>query len=222
MLKFYKLKSDKEIVNYLYNNISQLLRNGKVLWLIPGGSAAKIAVNIADRLRESSNLNNLTVSLTDERFGPINHSDSNWKLLMDLGFKLPNARMLPVLDGGSLEQTAEHYSLFLNQALANCDYSLALAGIGADGHIFGILPHSPAINFNKDICAYQGDDFSRITLTEQFIKRLDEVVIYTVGTQKQLTLDKIDTDISVDKQPAQLLKNVKKAIIFNDYKGESL
>jgi 6-phosphogluconolactonase/glucosamine-6-phosphate isomerase/deaminase len=220
LIRFHKIKQPAEVVDFLIARIDQKLRDNKrVFWLVPGGSAADIAIKVTQRLQQNHDLSKLAVSLTDERYGPINHKDSNWYQLINRGFFLQNAQLLPVLAKDNLETATKRYSNLLNEQLAISDYSLALAGMGADGHIFGIKPHSPAITTNEDVVGYKWDDYTRLTPTINLIQRLDEVVIYAIGTEKHPQLDKIETDLSIDEQPAQLLKVLKRVTIFNDYKG---
>jgi 6-phosphogluconolactonase/glucosamine-6-phosphate isomerase/deaminase len=223
MIKFYKIKQPSELVEWLSQRIDNELRNNKsVLWLIPGGSAMNIAVAVAKKLQTSKNASKLTLSLTDERYGPLSHKDSNWQQLIDKNFSLAGAKLLPVLGRDSFENTAQNYSEMLTRELLSCDYSLALAGMGPDGHIFGIKPHSPAISSQRDVIGYEWDDYNRLTPTFNLIRRLDEVVIYAVGTEKHQQLDKLEEDLSAEEQPAQLLKKLQRVTIFNDYKGESI
>lgn len=221
MLELKKINDKATVADYLAETISRTLKNGqRVLWLVAGGSAMNVAVEAAQKMTAADNLENLSISLTDERYGDVGHADSNWRQLEEKGFNLPGARMLPVLDGKDIDETASHYSNLLNSALDASDYSLALAGMGPDGHIFGIKPHSPSVDSHDDVAAYNWDDFSRLTPTLRLLKRLDEVVIYAVGKEKHPQLDMLNKDIPAQDQPAQQLKQLKKVIIFNDYKGE--
>lgn len=204
---------------YLARIINSKLEMGQnVLWLVAGGSAIKIAALASKKLRKP--LKNLTVTLTDERYGPVGHKDSNWQQLLEAGFRLDGASLQPVLRGKSLSQTVKEYSTVLRTGLKAADYSLALAGMGPDGHIFGIKPGSPAVVGGEDVLGYQWDDYIRITPTIKLIKQLDEVAVYAVGREKWPQLKLLKEDISADKQPAQLLKQLKKVIIFTDYKGD--
>jgi 6-phosphogluconolactonase/glucosamine-6-phosphate isomerase/deaminase len=201
---------------------SHLDQTETVLWLLPGGSAVKVAIKVADKLTGSNGLNRLHVSLTDERFGLPGHRDSNWKQLKEEGFILESAKLHPVLEGKEMSQTAMDYGHALNRLIDESDYSVALAGMGADGHIFGIKPHSPAINANRDVIGYEWSDYKRLTPTFKLLKRLDQIIIYAVGEEKWPQLDMLSSDISPKEQPGQFLKRLKKVIILNDYKGESL
>lgn len=223
MIGYKRIDSPRKVADYISGILHErLARKEKVLWLLPGGSAADIAVDAANQISRHPNLGLLNVSLTDERYGVPGHADSNWKLLIDKGLNLPDARIFPVLNGKDFKTTAENYAGSLNEILESCDYSLALGGMGPDGHIFGIKPHSPAVDTTKDVLAYVWDDYKRLTLTMNFIRKLDEVVIYAVGDEKQPQFDLLEREISPEKQPAQLLKQLPRVTIFNDYKGDRL
>jgi 6-phosphogluconolactonase/glucosamine-6-phosphate isomerase/deaminase len=214
-----KYAAPTEAVSHLAGVINNKLQAGKtVLWLVPGGSAIKIAAKAAKQLRPP--LNGLTVTLTDERYGSIGHANSSWSHLMAAGFSANGATLQPILNGKSLSQTVNHYNQTLRDDLKQADFSIALAGMGPDGHIFGIKPGSPAINANEDVVGYDWDDYVRITPTLKMIKSLDEVDIYAVGEEKWPQFELLSKDINPCEQPAQLLKQLKKVIIFSDYQGE--
>lgn len=206
-------------MTYLSGEIKAALAAGKkVVWLTAGGSSVAIAVEVANEIRENPHLANLTVSLTDERYGRPGHKDSNWQQLEDKGFALDGAKLLPVLSGDSLEVTAQKYADTVSRAIENADYSVALAGLGPDGHILGIKPVSPAVNTKDLAVGYKWDDYERVTLTFEILKRLDEVIVYAIGREKWPQFDMLAKEVSTEKQPAQLLKKLKKVTIFNDYK----
>ena len=220
MIDFRHIKGDQAVVDYIVNRLSERLNSGqRLLWLVAGGSAMVIAAKAAKDLGGRTDLNRLSISLTDERYGPIGHADSNWRQLAQKGFSLPGAQLVPVLTGQSPADTAQNFANNLNQALEDHDFSLALAGMGPDGHIFGIKPSSPAVNSDKSVVAYDWEDYHRITPTIKLIQRLDEVVMYAVGKEKQTQIDKLDMKLDANEQPAQLLKRLKKVVFFNDYKG---
>lgn len=224
-IEFFTVTTTKPVVAHLVTTISHhLAAKHKISWLISGGSSAKIAMETAKRIENGSleNIHNLTVSLMDERYGPVGHSDSNWQLLNDVGFKINGANMLPVLMGKSLNQTAKNYGQFIEKVLKENDYILGLVGIGADGHTLGIEPDSPATQSRSLICAYNGDGYVRLTLTPQTIKKFDEIVAYAVGDEKRRVLDDLDKPIPPKKQPAQFLKTARKLTVYNDYKGTPL
>jgi 6-phosphogluconolactonase/glucosamine-6-phosphate isomerase/deaminase len=223
-MKLYKVAAAAEAAEFIAAALSAPLREGKkVLWLVPGGSAIALAAEVAKRLRDVP-LNTLTITLTDERYGPVGHPDSNWLQLEQAGFMpLPGAQLLPVLTGTSMGETVAQFSSVLKEQLAVADYALGLFGIGADGHTAGILPHSPAVTSQDFAAGYDAISFQRITMTPPAIAKLDEAVVSAMGETKWPVIDELEsTDKPIPDQPAQLLKQVPKLTIFNDHKGEAL
>lgn len=221
MISFQKIGSSEVVVDYLNEAIAKRLTAGaKVLWLLSGGSLTPIQIETAKRL-QSQNVQNLTVSLTDERFGPIGHPDSNWQKLVNAGFSLSGAKFRPVLENKDFASTTADFAAYLKQEFASCDFKIACIGIGADGHTLGVMPGSIGIDSQELVVGYQAADFQRITMTLGSLTNLDEAVVYMVGREKWSLIDQIvDEDIPPNKQPAQVLKTAKKLTIYNDYRGE--
>lgn len=220
-IKFIKCNSTEPPASYLAQIVCQKLAAGqRVLWLVPGGSAIQVATLVAELLVQSGqDLSVLSVTLSDERYGPPGHADSNWQQLTDAGFRLPGASLQPVLSGQDLVSTSVSYARLLADDFAHADYKIALLGIGPDGHIAGIKPGSPAVNDPRLAVGYSWTDFERLTITPAAIRHLDEVVCYATGEAKRTALDNLDKDLSLDVQPAQILKAVPQARVYNDIRG---
>ena len=219
-MRIITIDDNSVVIDYLVAAITKrLVANEKVLWLIPGGSAIPIAVEVSHAI--SSELKkNLTVSLTDERYGALNHADSNWFQLSKAGFDFSGVTQKPVLIGLDRTDTTRHFDETLSALQDGYDYSLGFFGIGPDGHTAGILPGSAALQSKHYAADYDASNFERITMTPTAIAALDEAVAYAVGDTKWPILKQLQTELPVDIQPAQLLKNVRKLTIFTDYKGE--
>lgn len=194
---------------------AQLGAHRLVLWLVSGGSAINVAVEVAQRLA-GQDVSGLTVSLIDERYGRPHHPDSNWQQLQNAGFDLPGATLHPVLTGHSPDETAAEFADFLTAQFDAGVYALGLLGIGPDGHTSGILPHSPAVTAPGLACAYDGGQYQRVTTTPAALARLHEAVVYATGEAKWPVLDRLETGLPLAEQPAQALKTVPKLTIFTD------
>jgi 6-phosphogluconolactonase len=215
-LEFISAQSSEPVSVYLAKLITAQLSAGRsVLWLLSGGSAIKVAVDTS-ALLDGQDFSKLVVSLMDERFVPVGHPDSNWQQLGVAGLKLPGATLHPVLAGTSQKETASAFAVFLEEQFAGTQYHLGVLGIGPDGHTSGILPHSEAVTAQGLICAYQGPDYQRITTTAKALKQLNEAVLYVAGETKWPVLDRLETELPVADQPAQLLKTMPKTTIFTD------
>ena len=201
--------------------VSQLEAGKKVFWLIPGGSAIAVAVEAA-KIIIGAPYEHLTVTLTDERYGELNHSDSNWLQLQQAGFYLPEAHLIPVISGKDKIATSEDYAMQLKDGLANADYAIGFFGIGADGHTAGILPGSPAVHSENLTADYTAGNYERITITPKVIAQLSEAFVYAVGESKWEALSKLETEVDLDEEPAQILKQVPKLTIFTDYRTKNI
>jgi len=219
-LTFHQLATTTTPVEeYLADTIKNHLANGeRVLWLVPGGSSIPVVAKVSHALQNVPR-SQLSVSLTDERFGEVGHPDSNWLQLHDAGFSLPGAKLQPILCGESLASTVKLFAAFLQEQLKTTDYRIGFFGMGADGHIAGILPNSSAVLDDKLAHGYKAKDFQRITITPTMVTGLDEAVVYAVGEPKWQSLELLTRGDTDNWQPVQILRQVPKVTIYSDYKG---
>jgi len=201
--------------------LKQLELGKYVLFFATGGSSISVGAKVSEIIKESPNhslTKNLTVLLTDERYGPIDHIDSNFSKLIEKGFNLPLAKVIPTLTGESREIATEKFNKILEQEFEKAEYKIGLFGFGSDGHTAGILPDSIAATSKDLACGYDTPLFSRITMTFSAIEKLDEVVVWAQGEDKWGVLKNLENDIDLVKQPVQILKKVPLLTIFTDYK----
>lgn len=215
-----QLKPYDDIIPYLSERLNEHLnRNETVLWLIPGGSAIAIAVEVAKRIADNPNLSNLSVTLTDERYGEPGHADENWRQLSEAGFTLNGASLHPVLNGEDGPTTAHTYATTLAELLNATDYSVGLFGIGTDSHIAGIKPASDALGTHELTSYYVGEDFERVTITFEAMRQLDEVLIAASGEQKIPVIRAIlHETYPLEERQAHILKTLSNVSLFTDYK----
>ncbi len=193
---------------------SSLKADKTVLWLLSGGSSLRIAIEAAKQLADID-LSNLYVTLTDERYGPIDHPNENWHQLLEAGFHLNGAHVYRPLVGDSLVGTTEQFNAWLEQAFEKANYKLGIFGTGNDGHTAGIKPHSPAVTSQQFACSFEAADFTRLTITVRAIARLDEAIIQASGDDKQAILEELlATDRSLNDQPAQVLKTIGHSTLY--------
>lgn len=215
----YTYSNDASVaVKYVADTISGLLKSGKkVLWLLSGGSGAKVCIDIANRLGPDS-LGNLYVTLSDERFVPVGHADENWRQLLDLGLNLPSANLYRPLNSKDIQQTTDDFIEWLDVTKSKVDYTIGVFGMGADGHTAGIKPGSEAIYSKASAAYFTGEDFKRITITPVFIKTMDNAVLQVFGAEKHKAVEQLlNSDLSVGRQPAQILKQVPSSKLYTDY-----
>lgn len=241
-MTFMRTDSTAPVCDALARRIAGRLHDDTpVLFLVSGGSTASIAVDTCNELkarfaRRPGILKRLlTVSLVDERFGCEGHSGSNWRLLLETGLRVADARTIPVLENSTgadaeLEIVTSRFDAFLAEATSNAArgtlFIAGLFGIGADGHTAGILPGSPPSMLPvADACVgrrgqyaagYRSEHFSRITVTPAFFPHIDFAAAYAAGSAKWPALAELLKEKPVREQPAQLLRLPKETTIFSD------
>lgn len=213
-------QDDRKIVDYLTSTLTAHLQaDESVLWLVPGGSAMKVATQVLAQL-EDTDTSKLCITLTDERYGRPDHPDENWSQLGQMGFDVSTINAYRVLRGEDADTTAQDFSAKLQQLFETYDYKIGLFGIGADGHTAGIKPHTVAVTSDEYAAQFEGTDFARVTMTPRAVAELDEVVAYAHGVEKHETLRSLLTEeIMLIDQPAQVLKTVPTSTLFSDFAG---
>ena len=217
-MKLVTEQDDLQIVEYLTSTlVAHLQADESVLWLVPGGSAMKVATKVLVGL-EDVDTSKLCITLTDERYGRPNHPDENWIQLEQLGFNVSTINAYRVLRGEDAETTAQDFGDKLERLFATYDYKIGLFGIGPDGHTAGIKPHTVAVTSDEYAAQFVGADFARVTMTPKAISQLDEVVAYAHGTDKYPALRQLlHEDVPLIDQPAQALKTVPRSTLFSDF-----
>jgi len=192
----------------------------KVLWLLSGGSNIAIELSVLDSLNHATP-DNLVVSMIDERFVPLDSPNSNWHALIDGGLNGQKARLEPpIVDWGmSLHDAADDWAKRLHTAMDDVDVVIGQFGIGSDGHTAGILPHTAGVHEDeKLVLGYKGHDFERLTTTPALFRKLDLAIAVAMGESKRPVLERMDTDVAAEDQPAQLLLLAKETIVYTDQK----
>lgn len=209
--------SDKGTQQLVDSLSDALALHSRVLWLVPGGSNIPIAAD-AMRLLPTDLTAKLHIMLTDERYGAVDHADSNLRQLREAGFDAKHAAFIPTLEPGlSLQETAATYGKNFEREANEAGYIIAQFGIGSDGHIAGILPQSTASTSEELAVGYHTEQFDRITLTFPALKRIDEAYAFVYGETKKSALEQLqNTNTPLAEQPAQILRVIPEATIYND------
>jgi 6-phosphogluconolactonase/glucosamine-6-phosphate isomerase/deaminase len=219
MMQVYKVGIADIALAPLARKLKSSLNIGPTLWLLSGGSNIRLSVEIMKQI--DTNLSaGLSLALVDERFGPYRHPDSNWTQLLQSGFDPKQARVIETIrpDSGDLAETINRYSEDLSAAIEESTSVIGQLGMGTDGHIGGILPGSPAaIETDQLVLGYQSNPYTRITMSFNGLRQLDCAFLLAFGQDKQSQLSKlVNQDVSLDEQPAQIIKQIQESYLYND------
>ncbi|MEK7113269.1 MAG: 6-phosphogluconolactonase [Patescibacteria group bacterium] len=200
--------------------LKNLEENKKVLLFLTGGSSVPVGVEVLRILNISKTvLDNLTVTLTDERYGDVGHADSNWHKLLEKGVDFSKIKTITVLRGEDFENTVGNFARDLERVLVNADFKIGLFGIGKDMHTAGILPGSASAQSLDFVCGYNTAQFSRITITPKAIAMLDEAVVCLRGEEKREVVEHLRKENDINIEPAQILKKVSLLTVFTNYEN---
>lgn len=218
----------KDCAKALAKDLIKGLETGqRVLWLISGGSAQEVYNEMLEFLPPVFNYANLTVAMADERwdFEP-HHKEANWVALTCLPLLVQmreqGVSLYQILKGQDIKEDAKQFSRFLQSSLLEHQQIVLLAGIGSDGHTLGIVPTATQAEFDstynsptqpKFVWQHQLDNKykGRISINPEFVKKVDHVFAYAVGTEKKPVLEKLvkhGDEVKVYEHPAKILMEV--------------
>jgi 6-phosphogluconolactonase/glucosamine-6-phosphate isomerase/deaminase len=197
--------------------LSDTLKTSKVLYIVSGGSNIEIEIDILDGI-DAEVTENLRIILSDERYGPSDHPESNYNQLINNGFNVKDATFVNLLgDNLSSEKTLEQYKDLYKDYKQQVDVVFGQLGIGSDGHIAGVLPASPGVS-SKDVAVYyESDPYKRLTLTLETLKDIDKTIVFCFGENKKDALTKLSDGITdKDLLPSAILEELADVIVYND------
>lgn len=211
-------------IAHLARRLAQELSGGKrVLWLVSGGSNIPATIQVMHAIAPELS-RRLTILPADERFGPVGHEGSNWQQLLNAGFDPDGATALPVLQAGLDEdQTLARYNELVAKTFADNDVIIGQMGIGPDGHIVGIMVDTPAVTDAAELVVkIPAEPYVRLTLSFAALRRIQAAYAFAFGAPKHETLLRLrDQTVPLDRQPAQILKELPEAYVYNDQLGET-
>lgn len=218
-MQIYKIGIPEIAIAPMASKLKSSLQQGSTTWFLSGGSNIKLEVAIMSRI-DLETSSNLTVTLADERFGAYNHPESNWTKLKAAGFDPKNARVIEIIqpDTTDIESATATFEATLEEIFEDCPSLIGQFGMGNDGHIAGILPHSPAsTDLNSLVTSYASTPFHRISLTFNAIKKLNATFLIAMGEEKKQQLENlVNSDLALADQPAQIIKQVFESYLYND------
>jgi 6-phosphogluconolactonase len=227
-MKIIKVKNPEEGIEVCKKLLYEMVSKTSVLFL-SGGSTPKTLYEI---LAKEKRLNAGAVAMVDERFGEKQHENSNELMIKNTHLlsylqKL-NTEFYPVLQKNEdIETTAVQYDETVRYLLNYFQKSIAILGIGTDGHTAGIPAQVQNSEFraqNKtDLVTsfdnFPGDFKKRITLTFLGLSKLDQIIVLVFGKDKKKALGLMFKEGSVSEIPARFLRKrgvVEKTILITD------
>ena len=166
----------------------------------------------------------IDVVLGDERWVPLDHPDSNARMIeASLRAQGPgrSACFHPVpTDAPSLEEGCRRYADLLKQLCPGDPptLDLVLLGLGDDGHTASLFPGTAASTNTTDLVTVgEGKGLERITLTAPVLSAARQVLFLVSGAGKQQALKRLlDAQEPAARTPARLVCPQSTVLILAD------
>ncbi len=165
--------------------------------------------------RERVHWDEVHVFWSDERCVPEDDPRNNARMarqtLLDK-VPIPPDHIHPIPYEGSPQDAAIQYEIELRDFFStqNPNFHLVLLGLGENGHIASLFPHTPVLNEKeKWVCDVYVNELGmyRITFTAPFINQADQVVFLVSGNEKAIVLEKVlEGAYHPHELPAQLIR----------------
>ncbi len=213
------------------SNLLLDLIDKKTVLFLSGGSTPK---DLYAKIAKDKKLQVGAVAMVDERYGKRFHENSNELMIKNTGLlsylEEKNIRFYPILEDKTREKTAQNYDETVRFLLSHFPKSVAILGIGTDGHIAGIAPDrmdfkNPLFNKDrKDLLVSEFNDSKgefgqRITMTFSALSKIDKLIVLVFGDKKKRALELMNEEGSMEEVPARFFKRpdiAKKTILITD------
>lgn len=199
---------------------------------LSGGRTPK---HLYEKIANEEKIHPGAVGIVDERYGEKFHAKSNEKMIKETGLlrylEIRDVPFYPILQPNMMrEETAENYDQTVRRLTTIFPQSVAIMGIGADGHTSGIAPnrkgfknpmygqdrkHLVVSEFN-DPDSFYGE---RVGMTFLGLSMMDVLMVLVFGEDKKEALEAMFTEGKEEEVPARFYKRpdvAAKTIIITD------
>jgi 6-phosphogluconolactonase len=160
----------------------------------------------------------VTLWLSDERWVPHDHPDSNGRMALEhlppeASRGLVRPRFSPYLTPAD---SAVHYDAELRYMHGDRNPDIVLLGMGTDGHTASLFPDTDALAADPQRWFVENHvaslDAWRLTVTPSLLHRADIVIVLVAGTEKAAVLADV-LEGPADRYPIQLLRHAQGDVI---------
>lgn len=183
-----------DVVSALQSTGTGVHGDGIARLVLTGGGAG---IGLLERIRELEaadpriDFSRVHIFFGDDRNVPVDHEDSNEGQARDALLNhvdIPEANIHGIgLDGGDMEEAARAYEQLIEE-LAPKGFDIHLLGMGHEGHINTLFPHTDAVRESERLVIAVTDSpkppAERVTLTLPAVRRAEQVWLLVSGENK--------------------------------------
>lgn len=201
-----------DVVSSLQTTGTGVHGDGIARLVLTGGGAG---IGLLERIRELEDADSridwsrVHVFFGDDRNVPVDHEDSNEGQARDALLNhvdIPEANIHGIgLDGGEMEEAARAYEQLIEE-LAPKGFDIHLLGMGHEGHINTLFPHTDAVRETQRLVIAVTDSpkppAERVTLTLPAVRRAEQVWLLVSGKDKAQAAKAIVDRANFEEWPA--------------------
>lgn len=203
-------------------------RHGYCLAALAGGSTPKRLYQLlaTDEYRTRIDWSKLHFFLGDERYVPLDHPDSNYRMaresLLD-HVSIPADQWRPVPTDLEPEAAARAYEALIRKTCNTPDdeipaFDLILLGIGGDGHTASLFPDTEALEVHDRLVVENWvpqQDSMRISFTIPLLTAARQTILMATGDDKADAVYRaIEGSPNLSETPSQVLRESEGDVIF--------
>ena len=201
-----------DVVSALQTTGGGVHADGVARLVLTGGGAG---IGLLERVRELEDADSridwsrVHVFFGDDRNVPVDHEDSNEGQARDALLNhvdIPEANIHGIgLDGGEMEEAARAYEQLIEELAPN-GFDIHLLGMGHEGHINTLFPHTDAVRETQRLVIAVTDSpkppAERVTLTLPAVRRAEQVWLLVSGKDKAQAAKAIVDRANFEEWPA--------------------
>ena len=218
-MKLFKAKKEeceKQVAELIEELLTEKIKEkSKVVFAIPGGRSVS---GIFELLKKKNiDWKKAHVFMVDERYVPLDHEESNFKLGYETFLKglIPEENLHPYKIEKSLEKYAEE--------LKNVGgvFDVVLLSSGEDGHVAGVYPEHHSIENEEEGFIYMDDSpkppSERVTASKKLIKKSAHAILLFFGEGKKEALKNyLDENKTEFESPNKIVNECENKYVFTD------
>ena len=213
-----------DVVSALQSNGTGVHGDGVARLVLTGGGAG---IGLLERVRELEDadprvdFSRVHVFFGDERNVPVDHEDSNEGQARDALLShvdIPEGNIHGFgLDGGDMEAAARAYEETITE-VAPQGFDIHLLGMGYEGHINSLFPHTDAVRENERLVIAVTDSpkppAERVTLTLPAVRRAEQVWLLVAGEDKAQAAKAIVDRANPEDWPAAGAEGTEDTVLY--------
>lgn len=215
----------EQIVDLASSAVDQ---HGRFVLALAGGSTPRALYQrlASEDYRDRLPWDRMHVFLGDERYVPLDHPDSNFRMVREVlldHVPVPESRIHPIPTERAPADAARDYENTIRDVFGVPEpevpsFDLILLGIGADGHTASLFPETEAIDVDDRLVVENWvpqQDAMRITFTVPLLHRARTIILMAAGEDKAEAVARaIEAPRNLSETPSQCLRDAQGDVIM--------